>query len=180
MLMRVNATHVYQVIGYKNRGKTNLVCRLIDYWTKLNIKVATVKHDAHSFEIDRDGSDTWLHRHSGAVWTAITSDNGGTAIIQNKSQPLHELINKVPSDAIVLVEGFKFEPYSKLILIKSEEDIQLVNQVVGITAAVLWPEMRDHKEVRGLQQLISIYDRDDTEGIAQHISTVLNLPTVLS
>lgn len=165
----------YQIVGYKNRGKTNLVCRLIDFWTDKGQRVATIKHDAHQFEFDRKGSDTWLHRHSGACWSAITASNG-TAIVYNETEQLADLIKQAPGDAIVIVEGFKLESYPKLVLIRSAEDVELIKQLPGVTAAALWPDMWEQVELRskladGMQ--LSVFELDDTEGIAEHIDLLI-------
>ena len=169
--MRMNKSSVYQIVGYKNRGKTNLVCRLVDVLVAQGNKVATIKHDGHEFEFDRKGSDTWLHRHSGACWTAITASNG-TAIVHNEALQLEQLIQQAPSDSIILVEGFKLELYPKLVLVRWEEDLTLLEQLQGITAVVLWPEIWESQELRARIESIAplnVFELDDTEWIAQHI-----------
>lgn len=167
----MNKSSVYQIVGYKNRGKTNLVCRLVDVLVAQGHRVATIKHDGHEFEFDRKGSDTWLHRHSGACWTAITASNG-TAIVHNETLKLAQLIKQAPSDCIMLVEGFSLERYPKLVLIRYEEDIALLKQLQSVTAAVLWPEIWESRELCstiGDVVQSNVFELDDTEGITQHI-----------
>lgn len=166
-------TCIYQIVGYKNRGKTNLICRLIDYWHAKGESVATIKHDAHDFEFDRKGTDTWLHRHSGASWTAITSGNG-TAIVHSRPEALADLLQLAPSEAIILVEGFKQECYPKLVLIRCEQDLELLQQLKGITAVALWPEMWEKAELHTMleSQQLAVFELDDTDGIAAHTKDV--------
>lgn len=166
----------YQIVGYKNRGKTNLICRLIDVWSAKGQSVATIKHDAHQFEFDRKGSDTWLHRHSGASWSAITAENG-TAVVYNQKEQLSHLISMAPSDAMIIVEGFKLEPYPKLVLVRSIEDIELIEELNSVTAAVLWPEIWERAELRiklEVAMRLPVFELDDTERIADHIHSIIH------
>jgi molybdopterin-guanine dinucleotide biosynthesis protein B len=135
------AAAVYQITGYKNTGKTTLMCRLIDYLSSRNRKVATIKHDGHQFEAEPAGVDTARHRASGAVWSAITSGER-TAIVKERSSSLGELIAEAPHDAFVLVEGFKMESYPKLVIVRRAEDERLLAELSGVTAVVTWPGYR--------------------------------------
>ena len=63
---------IIQVVGYKNSGKTTLVSELVRTLTSEGYRVGTLKHDAHDFEPDIPGKDTWQHRKAGAQVTAIT------------------------------------------------------------------------------------------------------------
>ncbi|MDF2834525.1 MAG: molybdopterin-guanine dinucleotide biosynthesis protein B-like protein, partial [Paenibacillus sp.] len=57
---------VIQVVGYKNTGKTTIVCQLTSLLKEAGYKVGTIKHDAHEFRMDHPGTDTWKHQQSGA------------------------------------------------------------------------------------------------------------------
>jgi len=46
------------VVGRKNAGKTTLIERLVPELIARGRRVATIKHDAHDFEIDIPGKDT--------------------------------------------------------------------------------------------------------------------------
>lgn len=63
---------VLQIIGYKNSGKTTLVCRLIEALSAQGIRVGSAKHDAHSFQLDDPGTDSSKHLLHGAVETVLT------------------------------------------------------------------------------------------------------------
>jgi len=63
-----------QVVGRKKSGKTGLVVRLVPLLQARGLRVGTVKHSSHPHPLDREGSDSWLHRRSGAEATlAITA-----------------------------------------------------------------------------------------------------------
>jgi molybdopterin-guanine dinucleotide biosynthesis protein B len=125
---------VLQIVGYKNTGKTTLVCRLISKFTQLGLQVGTIKHDgAHDFTIDYPGTDTWKHRQAGAQTMAITSRQR-TAWIRQQPTPLKQLIAIMPDMDVILVEGFKAEPYPKVVVLKSEAELELIHQVSNIVA----------------------------------------------
>ena len=133
----MNEKIILQVVGYKNSGKTTTTCKLIEQFVQLGWKVGSIKHDAHSFEIDHPGKDTWLHRESGASVVAITSQHK-TAIMEQRSTPLDELIERIQGVDIVIIEGYKFENYPKIVLLRNEGDIPLVQETSQILAISSW------------------------------------------
>jgi molybdopterin-guanine dinucleotide biosynthesis protein B len=133
----MNEQAVFQVVGYKNTGKTTLICRLIAMLAERGLRVGTVKHDAHQFEVDHPGRDTWKHREAGALAVAISSASR-TAFIEERSTPLADLLRKFDNMDIVLVEGFKFEKYAKIVILKSEEQLELLYSTENIKGIVSW------------------------------------------
>jgi molybdopterin-guanine dinucleotide biosynthesis protein B len=67
------STPVFGITGWKNSGKTQLVTRLVAEFTSRGLKVSTVKHAHHNFDIDRPGADSYRHREAGAVEVALVS-----------------------------------------------------------------------------------------------------------
>ncbi|MBH8599617.1 MULTISPECIES: molybdopterin-guanine dinucleotide biosynthesis protein B [unclassified Thermoactinomyces] len=125
---------VLQIVGYKNSGKTALVCRLISELSRFDLRVGTIKHDgAHDFTLDHPGTDTWKHSQAGAHTIAITSRQK-TAWIRRQPTTLEMLIAAMSDMDIVLVEGFKREPYPKVVLLKNEAELELIHQVSNIVA----------------------------------------------
>ena len=61
------------IAGWKKSGKTTLVVRLIEEFTRRGLKVATVKHAHHNFQIDDDETDSARHRRAGAAQVAVVS-----------------------------------------------------------------------------------------------------------
>ncbi|SFE99350.1 molybdopterin-guanine dinucleotide biosynthesis protein B [Paenibacillus catalpae] len=160
------AAAVYQITGYKNTGKTTLMCRLIDYLVSRGVPVATIKHDGHQFEAEPAHVDTARHRSSGAVWSAITSSER-TAIVKERPSTLHELIAEAPAGAFVLVEGFKSEAFPKLVIVRRLEDERLLGELEGITVVAVWPgyTLQEYAIPDGAIQL----EIDDVQGIGDYI-----------
>lgn len=126
---------VFQIVGYKNSGKTTLICELLPLLGQRGFRVGTIKHDAHSFTMDTPGTDTWKHREAGADMVAITSQES-TAVFEQRHTPLNQLINRMRVMDIVLVEGFKDEGYPKIVLLRGEEDEELLDRLDGVLAVV--------------------------------------------
>lgn len=135
--MVMKETYILQVVGYKNSGKTTTSCRFIERFVKLGWRVGSIKHDAHAFEIDHPGKDTWLHREAGASVVAITSQQK-TAIMEQRHTPLEDLIPRVQGVDIIVIEGYKFEHYPKVVLLRNEGDLPLLQETTGILAISSW------------------------------------------
>ena len=64
---------IVSIVGKSDAGKTTLLEKLIPELKRRGYRVATIKHDAHQFEIDHPGKDSYRHFHAGADWTIIGS-----------------------------------------------------------------------------------------------------------
>lgn len=118
---------VLQIAGYKNSGKTTLASAIVRRLSSRGYLIGTIKHDAHSFEPDVPGTDTWKHREAGAYATAITSPSR-TAWTMERPTSLETLLNEMRQHALdaVIVEGFKDAPYPKVVLLRDETDAELL------------------------------------------------------
>ena len=152
--------HVIQVIGHRDSGKTTLICRLIRQLTLEGFRVGTVKHDAHRFEIDHEGKDTWKHRMAGAETIAITSQEQ-TAVMRQRHTPLGELLYDMRDLDLILVEGFKAAPHPKIVLIRTTDDLVLLEQADHILAVMSWIPLRE--------AVAPIFDINDFSRLYAHL-----------
>jgi molybdopterin-guanine dinucleotide biosynthesis adapter protein len=172
--MRGNGPVVIQVVGLKNAGKTTLVCKLVETLTDLGYEVGTVKHDAHRFEIDHEGKDTWRHREAGARLVAISSEQEGkTCYIEQRYTPLDEILQRMAGMDVVVVEGFKSEGYPKLAIIRLKEHLELLNRVYPVIAIASWlsPEEIPGQAGGGAP----VYDVNDLEGLLEEVLALLRV-----
>ncbi|SET98628.1 molybdopterin-guanine dinucleotide biosynthesis protein B [Salinibacillus kushneri] len=131
-------TNVIQVVGYKNTGKTTLIEKLVDYFSEQGFRTGTIKHDGHNFEMDHEKTDTWRHRKAGATITAITSGQK-SAILKKSPMTLHQMIAFMKSEAdIIFVEGFKEADYPKVVMLKEDQDQELLAGLSNIMACMTW------------------------------------------
>ena len=109
--------------GWSGSGKTSLLTKLIPILTARGIKVSTIKHAHHAFDIDHPGKDSWAHRQAGASEVLVASSNRFALIHELRGAPelgLPELLAKLSPVDLVLVEGFKRETHPKIEVFRPE------------------------------------------------------------
>jgi len=110
-------TRVVGLAGWSRAGKTTLITRVIPVLVRRGLKVATVKHAHHDFDIDQPGKDSWLHRQAGASEVAIASSRRWAIVHELGEEPelsLAEILAKLTAVDLVIVEGFKRHAHPKL------------------------------------------------------------------
>lgn len=113
----MNSQNVLGIVGWKNSGKTTLVEALVREMTAQGLRVSTVKHAHHAFDIDVPGKDSYRHREAGAQEVIVASNQRWALMheTRNGSQlSLNELIAKLAPCDLVLVEGFKHGTHPKI------------------------------------------------------------------
>jgi molybdopterin-guanine dinucleotide biosynthesis adapter protein len=108
---------VIGLAGWSGAGKTTLLTRLIPYFLKEGLRVSVIKHAHHDFDVDVPGKDSWQHRQSGAEEVLVSSGKRWALMheLRGASEPrLPELLAKMSRVDLVVVEGFKSEPYRKI------------------------------------------------------------------
>ncbi|WP_010283394.1 molybdopterin-guanine dinucleotide biosynthesis protein B [Bacillus timonensis] len=131
-----------QVVGYQNCGKTTLVEKIVKRGTEQGVKIATIKHHGHqssleSLQLEKDSS-----RHFKAGASATIVEGGGSLQLEAKTSgwTLEKLIQLYAffENDMILIEGFKKEDYPKIILIRKDEDIELLTSLTNIVAVISW------------------------------------------
>ena len=115
-------TPIVSIVGKSNSGKTTLLEKLIPELVKRGYRVATIKHNVHGFDIDREGKDTWRHKKAGACTTVISSASR-IALIEDldHDHSLDEIRDKyIKGVDIILAEGYKGNPFPKIEVFRSE------------------------------------------------------------
>jgi molybdopterin-guanine dinucleotide biosynthesis protein B len=103
--------------GWSGAGKTTLIAKLLPALIAQGLRVSTIKHAHHAFDLDKPGKDSWVHRQSGASEVLIASGRRWALMheLRGDDEPdLLELLDKLSHADLVLVEGFKSEPYPKI------------------------------------------------------------------
>jgi molybdopterin-guanine dinucleotide biosynthesis adapter protein len=108
--------------GWSGAGKTTLLRRLIPTLIARGLKVSTLKHAHHTFDIDQPGKDSWEHRQAGAEEVLVASAARWALIheLRDESEPaLPELLARMRPVDLVLVEGFKRDSHPKIEVYRS-------------------------------------------------------------
>jgi len=98
------------IIGRKHSGKTTLVVRLTAELHRRGHRVMTIKHGAHTFNIDPASTDTYRHYHEGQAERVAMAAPDKFALVMRWSDELgpETIAERYMSDAdLVLCEGFK-------------------------------------------------------------------------
>ena len=107
---------VFGIAGFSGSGKTTLIERVLPQLTACGMRVAVIKHTHHDFDMDRPGKDSWRAREAGAAAVLLVSEHRSALLTEHRNAPpsLAALLAQLPPCDLVLIEGYKREPISKL------------------------------------------------------------------
>jgi molybdopterin-guanine dinucleotide biosynthesis protein B len=109
---------VLGIAGWSGAGKTTLVVKLIAAFAARGLRVATVKHAHHDFDIDQPGKDSFVHRKAGAAEVIVSSARRFALIHElaegEAEMSLPALLSRLSPCDLVFVEGFKTLAHPKL------------------------------------------------------------------
>lgn len=111
------SARVLGIVGWSGAGKTTLLTALIPRFVQQGLRVATLKHAHHAFDVDTPGKDSYQHRKAGASEVLICSSQRWVQMHELGAAPeptLAWLLARVSPCDLVLVEGFKHERHPKL------------------------------------------------------------------
>ncbi|MCR4441854.1 MAG: molybdopterin-guanine dinucleotide biosynthesis protein B [Peptococcaceae bacterium] len=133
---------VISVVAKSDAGKTTLLEKVIRELKDKGIRLAVIKHDAHSFEIDKPGKDSWRLAQAGADVVSISSPEK-IAIIEKteKELSLDEVISRISGVDLVLTEGFKRADKPKIEVFRSAAHRELLcepEELLAIASDVEW------------------------------------------
>lgn len=103
--------------GWSGAGKTTLLTRLIPHLIAKGLRVSTLKHAHHEFDVDVPGKDSWRHREAGAAEVLVSSGKRWALMheLRGADEPkLPELLARMSPVDLVIVEGFKRELHPKI------------------------------------------------------------------
>jgi molybdopterin-guanine dinucleotide biosynthesis adapter protein len=108
---------VIGIAGWSGAGKTTLLTRVVPRLIARGLRVSTIKHAHHSFDLDQPGKDSHTHRAAGATEVLVSSPNRWALMHELRGQgemALDALLAKLSLVDLVLVEGFKKQTHPKL------------------------------------------------------------------
>ena len=108
---------VIGVTGWSGSGKTTLVVRLLPELIGRGVRVSTMKHTHHNFEMDRPGKDSYRHREAGASEVLLGSSKRWVLLHEVRDgaeTTIEDLITRMTPVDLLLIEGFKNEKHAKI------------------------------------------------------------------
>ena len=165
-------TPVIGIAGWKKSGKTTLVVRLIEEFTRRGLKVASVKHAHHNFQIDDAETDSARHRRAGAAQVAVVSAKRWALISElggAREPDLAEVLAWLGPCDLVIVEGYKSAAIPK---IEARRSAALGQETLADSDPNVIAIAADHAaDGRGLP----VFSLDDIAGIADFIAKSIGL-----
>lgn len=108
---------IFGLAGWSGAGKTTLIEALLADFVARGLRVSTLKHAHHAFDLDQPGKDSHRHRVAGATEVLVVSENRWAQIHELRGDPepsFEELVARLSPVDLVLVEGFKRHAHPKL------------------------------------------------------------------
>ncbi|WP_019850058.1 molybdopterin-guanine dinucleotide biosynthesis protein B [Desulfitobacterium sp. PCE1] len=154
-------TPVISFVAPSGTGKTTLLERVVVKLKQSGLKIATIKHDAHRFDIDIPGKDSWKMAQAGADIVMIASAEK-IAIIQkiDEEKELDDLISRIDKVDLILTEGFRISGKPKIEVHRSERSSELrsePHELLAIASDITW------------QIGVPCYHIDDVDGVVETI-----------
>lgn len=121
---------VVSIVAKSGTGKTTLLEKLIAEMKRRGYKVGAIKHDAHRFDIDHEGKDSWRLTRAGADVMMISSPEKLALVKRYPPAEEPSLAESVatyfPDVDIVLTEGFKQSTMPKIEVHRQERADELL------------------------------------------------------
>jgi molybdopterin-guanine dinucleotide biosynthesis protein B len=149
--------------GWSGAGKTTLMAKVIPRLVAGGLKVSTLKHAHHGFDVDQPGKDSYSHRMAGATEVLVGSSARFALVheLRGEGEPtLGMLIRKLSPVDLVLVEGYKREPHPKLEVHRAAVGKPLIQPDDPAIVAIA-------SDVPLAQANVPVVDIDDVDRIAE-------------
>lgn len=135
--------------GWSGAGKTTLLAKLIPALVGRGVRVSTLKHAHHDFDVDRPGKDSWTHRQAGATEVLVASARRWALMHELRDAPepgLVELLARLSPVDLVLVEGFKRSRHPRIEVYRAANGKPPFHPddpgIVAVASDVPFPEAR--------------------------------------
>ncbi len=152
--------------GWSGAGKTTLIRRVIPLLTAQGLRVSTIKHAHHGFDVDKPGKDSWEHRQAGATEVLVASSARFALMHELRGEPepsLADLLARLSPIDLVIVEGFKRDGHPKVEVVRGVIGKPPLHPddptIVAVASDMTWPQAR-----------IPVLSIDDTAGVAAVIA----------
>ena len=156
-----NKQRIISFVGYSGSGKTTFIEQLIPVIKSRGFSVAVIKHDAHRFQIDYEGKDSYRFFEAGSDLVAICSAEKSAIIKRNRECPdVHEMIDTLPGVYdVIIVEGYRTSDLPKIGVSRKETGKGLSLPAEELCAAVT------DEDVEG----IPVFGLSDFDGVSDFI-----------
>jgi len=142
-------TRVIGLAGSSGSGKTTLISKVLPRLIGRGLRVSTLKHAHHGFDLDKPGKDSFVHRAAGATEVIISSAKRWAILHELREEEewdLGALLAKMSPVDLVLVEGFKRDAFPKVEIHRAENGKPLLHpddpHIVAVAADTALPQAK--------------------------------------
>ena len=167
----------FGVTGLSDSGKTTLVCRLLPRLRERGLRVATVKHAHHGFDLLPEGHPAQAWRAAGARDIVLAANDRFAHLRETGDDgepPLDRLLERVEPADLVLIEGYKRGGHDKIEARRGAREEPLLAASDPTVVAIA--SDRPVPGAAALPRPVPVFDIDDVAAIASfvasHCSTV--------
>ncbi len=117
----INTFHPFELAfcGYSGAGKTTVIEKIVNILSK-DYKLGFIKHDAHQFEMDREGKDSYRIQNAGANEVFIHNQSKWAKLGTGKANLFNIKSSLIDLD-FVLIEGHKLSNIPKIVVLGDKE-----------------------------------------------------------
>ena len=162
---------IFGFAGWSGSGKTTLVKAVIPALIERGLKISTIKHTHHNFDIDRPGKDSFEHRAAGAHEVVITGAARWALLHENRGEPepdINAMLSRMSPVDLVIIEGFKSYAHPKMEVYRPEVGKPIICADDPSLVAVA--------STMKLDVTIPQLDLNDVEAIAEFVINFCELP----
>lgn len=152
-------------------GKTTYLEKLVACLKEKGLRIALIKHDAHGFELDQPGKDSYRLRKAG-VDTMILSGPDQTVQISRHTagEPsLKQLLSSIQGVDLILIEGYKFGAQPKIQLLRkgySETPVGNPENTIAYVADFPYDPV---------PSVLPVFDLNDPQDLAEYLVSSFGL-----
>ena len=150
------------ITGWKDVGKTYYASLIIKLLVKKGYQVGSIKRAHHGFDIDKPGTDSFIHREAGSSQVIISSSKRWAKITENNNaneKSLDELTKEFYNVDIVVVEGFKKNNHPKIEILT--KGLNNRNKEIKKVTAIVSNDLKD--------TITPVFKENDIENLVEFI-----------
>jgi len=153
-------------VAWSGTGKTTLVESLVKLAANGGLVVGALKHDAHRFEIDKPGKDSYRFAEAGANATMIVAEDKLALVSRHDVVPAVEdlIATHFNNCDLVLVEGWKMSTLPRIEVHRPELGRTLLSREEGRNPYLVAVASDGPVEVD-----VPVFDLNDPEAILSFI-----------
>lgn len=165
MLLKNKTYHQFEIAicGLSGSGKSTLIQKLLSLY-QTHYSVFYAKHDAHHFEMDHPGKDTYQAIKHGSKGISIFNEQQWASIHNGQFNIIDQKLTAINYD-FVLAEGHKFTKMPKIVFTNKSHDLSediLSGKITDILAII-----GDREIAHKLN--VPYFDRDEDQKISTFV-----------